>query len=150
MSIADQLLSSPKREALVADATRVLDDEVAGKRGLSGKVVKVAFRGVKSFKPGFVPHAIDDLLDEFVRRIEPFYDEWKSSGDSRTCRDYFVPVEAMSPMRYSLSPTSGQHAREPQPRIGLQQASSKGRQHVVDAMPRVGALIEARGRTLAR
>ena len=89
MSIAEQLLKSPHREALVADATTILDAEVAGKGGLSGKFVKLAFRGVKSFRPGFVPHAIDDLLDDFVRQVEPFYDEWKTSGDPGSCREYF-------------------------------------------------------------
>ena len=70
MAIAEQLLKSPNREALVADATTILDAEVAGKSGLSGKFVKVAFRGVKSVRPGFVPHAIDDLLNDFVHQIE--------------------------------------------------------------------------------
>ena len=143
MSIADQLLSSPKREALVADATRVLDDEVAGKRGLSGKVVKVAFRGVKSFKPGFVPHAIDDLLDEFVRRIEPFYDEWQSSGDSRACRDYFV-ARGGDVADALLAITDERAARSVNRSLvsAYNKLRPKGRQHVVDAMPRVGALIE--------
>ena len=90
MSIAEQLLESPYREALVADATVVLNSEVADKRGLSGKFVKAGFAMVKGFKPGFIPHAIDDLLGDFVRQIEPFYLRWKESGSSQSCSAYFV------------------------------------------------------------
>ena len=143
MAIAEQLLKSPNREALVADATIILDAEVAGKSGLSGKFVKVAFRGVKSVRPGFVPHAIDDLLNDFVRQIEPFYEEWKSSGDSRSCRDYFV-ARAVDVAEALLAITDGR-AKNSQNR-GLVKAYSKlrpkGREHVVAAMPRVGDLIQ--------
>jgi hypothetical protein len=143
MAIAEQLLKSPNREALVADATTILDAEVAGKSGLSGKFVKVAFRGVKSVRPGFVPHAIDDLLDDFVRQVEPFYEEWKSSGDSRSCRDYFV-ARGVEVAESLLAITDGR-ARSSQNR-GLVKAYNKlrpkGREHVVAAMPRVGDLIQ--------
>lgn len=142
MSIAEQLLKSPRREALVADATKVLDAEVAGKSGLSGKFVKVAFRGVKSFRPGFVPHAIEDLLDDFVHQIEPFYDQWKSSGDSRSCRDYFV--SRGGDVAEALLAITDQRARGSQNRRLVQAYNKlrpKGRDHVVAAMPRVGELI---------
>ena len=99
--------------------------------------------GVKSFKPGFVPHAIDDLLDEFVRRIEPFYDEWQSSGDSRACRDYFV-ARGGDVADALLAITDERAARSVNRSLvsAYNKLRPKGRQHVVDAMPRVGALIE--------
>ena len=143
MSIAEQLLKSPHREALVADATAILDTEVASKSGLSGKFVKLAFRGVKSFKPGFVPHAIDDLLDDFVRQIEPFYAEWKSSDDSRSCSQYFVARGGE--VAESLLAITDQRARGSVNKRLVQAYSKlrpKGREHVVAAMPRVGSLIQ--------
>jgi hypothetical protein len=143
MSIAEQLLKPPHREALVADATAVLDTEVASKSGLSGKFVKLAFRGVKSFKPGFVPHAIDDLLDDFVRQIEPFYEEWKSSGDSRSCSQYFVARSGE--VAESLLAITDQRARGSVNQRLVQAYNKlrpKGRDHVVSAMPRVGSLIQ--------
>lgn len=149
MSIAEQLLKSPHREALVADATVVLDTEVAAKSGFSGKFVKLAFRGVKSFRPGFVPHAIDDLLDDFVRQIEPFYVEWKSSGDSRSCSQYFV--SRGGDVAEALLAITDERARGSVNK-GLVQAYKKlrpkGREHVVAAMPRVGSLIQKHAEAL--
>lgn len=149
MSIAEQLLKPPHREALVADATAVLDTEVALKSGLSGKFVKLAFRGVKSFKPGFVPHAIDDLLDDFVRQIEPFYEEWKASDDSGSCSQYFVARSGE--VAESLLAITDQRARGSVNQRLVQAYNKlrpKGREHVVSAMPRVGSLIQKHAENL--
>lgn len=143
MSIAEQLLKSPNREALIADASSVLDAEVADKRGLSGKFVKGAFAVVKGFKPGFVPHAIDDLLEDFVRQVEPFYNDWKDSGDSRSCSDYFV-ANGGSVAEALLAITDDRAKKSVNKRLvkTYQKLRPKGREHVVAAMPRVGQLIE--------
>ena len=142
MSIAEQLLKSPQREALIADAAAVLNSEVADKRGLSGKLVKGAFAIVKGLKPGFVPHAIDDLLDDFVHRVEPFYSDWKESGSNGSCRDYFVAHG--SNVAEALLDITDQRARNSVNKRLVKtynRLRPKGREHVVAAMPRVGDLI---------
>ena len=143
MSISEQLLKSPQREALVADAAAVLDSEVSEKRGLSGKLVKGAFGLVKNRKPGFVPHAIDDLLDDFVHRVEPFYNDWKESGSSSSCRDYFVANG--NNVAEALLAITDDRARQSVNKWLVKTYNKlrpKGREHVVAAMPRVGELIE--------
>ena len=69
-----------KRRAIVEDAVRLLDAEVAGKRGFSGKAVKLAFRAVKGVSPGMIPMSIDALLDDFCDAVDPFWAECQSSG----------------------------------------------------------------------
>ncbi|MEE2828660.1 MAG: hypothetical protein VX498_05705 [Myxococcota bacterium] len=142
MSIAEQLLESPYREALVADATVVLNSEVADKRGLSGKFVKAGFAMVKGFKPGFIPHAIDDLLGDFVRQIEPFYLRWKESGSSQSCSAYFV---ANGPsVADALLAITDERAKRSVNRTLVKTYNKlrpKGKEHVISSMPRVGDLI---------
>ena len=98
---------------------------------------------MKSFRPGFVPHAIDDLLDDFVRQIEPFYDQWKSSEDSRNCSQYFVSrggdvAEAL----LAITDQRAQGSVNKRLVQAYNKLRPKGREHVVAAMPRVGELIE--------
>ena len=143
MSIAEQLLQPPRRDALVADAVKVLDSEVAGKSGLSGLAVKGAFKVVRGVRPGFIPQAIDDLLDPFVRRIEPFYDAWKSEGSGRSCKDYFV--SRGGDVADALLAITDERARNSPNRTLVktyQKLRPMGRTHVMDSMPRVGGLIE--------
>ena len=64
MSLAQKLLQDPqRRNALIKDATKVLEAEVASKSGMSGMAVKGVFKVIKNLQPGFIPKAIDDLLE---------------------------------------------------------------------------------------
>ena len=65
-----------ERGAVVDDCVRVLEEEVASKKGLSGFAVKGAFKVIGAVKPGFIRAVVSGLLDEFVAELEPFYAEW--------------------------------------------------------------------------
>ena len=71
-----------KRKAIVDDAAKLLDSEVADKRGFSGKAVKLGFRAVKGVSPGMIPMSIDALLDDFCVQVQPFWEEAQSKGVS--------------------------------------------------------------------
>lgn len=80
-SLKEQLGSGDKRVAVVADACRVLDAEVADKGGLSGLAIKGAYAIVQGIKPGFVRDVVDHLLDEFLDGIDPIYQEAVAKGE---------------------------------------------------------------------
>src|SRR5881394_769520 len=74
MSTLSEILLVPgNRSKVVVDAVRVIDEEVDSKGGLSGLAVKGAYALVKAVKPGFVSEAVDHMLDDFVKRLEPFW-----------------------------------------------------------------------------
>src|SRR3954467_4089229 len=74
MSTLSEILLVPgNRPKVVIDCVRVIDEEVDSKGGLTGLAVKGAYALVKAVKPGFVSGAVDGMLDDFVRRLEPFY-----------------------------------------------------------------------------
>jgi hypothetical protein len=64
-----------KRSALVDDAVKVLDQEVADKSGLTGIAIKGAYKLVQGIRPGFVRQVVDALLDDFLVALEPIYRE---------------------------------------------------------------------------
>ena len=74
------LCTGDNRAKVVQDAARLVEDEVASKKGLSGMAVKAAFKAVKKVKPGLIPETVDHLLEEFVGRMEPFMDKWEGAG----------------------------------------------------------------------
>lgn len=143
MSVAEKMLTPPVRQQVIAEATKVLNAEVADKRGLTGVAVKGAFKMVRGVKPGFVPQAIDDLLDDFVPKLLPFWETWKAEPGGKTCQQHFV-ANAGAVADSLLSITDGR-AKNSTNRV-LVKAYSKlrpmGRDHVMASMPRVGALIE--------
>ena len=138
------LTTEPERRAeLVRDAEKVLDAEVSDKRGLAGMAVKGTFKVVKNLQPGFVPRAVDDLLNDFVGALEPIWDRWAASDDTSSCKEYFV-ANAGDVADALLSITDGR--AENTKHKPLKKAYGKlrpmGKEHVIAAMPRVGALVE--------
>ncbi len=75
-----QIQAPGKREALISDAQKVLDEEVADKSGLSGMAIKTAFKVIKGVRPGFIRDVIDALLNDFLTKIEPVYQQALSQG----------------------------------------------------------------------
>ena len=64
-SLIDTIKDPAKRAAVLDDCVRLIDAEVAGKRGLTGVAVKAAFKSVKGLRPGMVRQSMDALLDDF-------------------------------------------------------------------------------------
>lgn len=69
-----------KRAAVVEDACKVLDLEVADKSGISGLAIKAGYKLIQGVKPGFVRQAVDDLLDDFLDALDPIFQEAVSAG----------------------------------------------------------------------
>ena len=62
----------------MADLQDFVDQEVAGKGGLSGGVIKTGYAAVKKVRPGIIRSAIDSMLDEFVAALEPYWAAYRS------------------------------------------------------------------------
>jgi len=83
MSTLVEVLADPARKpAVVRDAARILDEEVAAKRGLRGAAIKAGFKAFKKVKPGIVEDALTRLLPLFAPEIDPLWVEAEASGDA--------------------------------------------------------------------
>lgn len=74
-TLTEVLTDEKKKPLVVADSCALLDAEVDDKGGLSGLAIKAAYRAVKGIKPGFITHAVEDLLPEFAAALDPLYAE---------------------------------------------------------------------------
>ena len=81
-SLIETLSVDGKRPVLVRACCDLIDDEVARKSGLKGLAVKGGFKAIKAIKPGFIADVVDNLFDEFVAQLEPYFEAWclESSG----------------------------------------------------------------------
>ncbi|HET9959693.1 MAG TPA: hypothetical protein VFQ61_34610 [Polyangiaceae bacterium] len=79
-SLSEQLGAGSKREAVIDDALKVLDEEVADKGGLSGMAIKGAYKLVQGVRPGFLRQVVNSLLGDFLLALDPVYQEAKSKG----------------------------------------------------------------------
>ena len=79
-TLKEAICEPTKRPQVVRDTTRLVEDEVSSKSGLSGLAIKAGFKTVSAVKPGLVAEVVDSLLERFVDKMEPFYKEWVAGG----------------------------------------------------------------------
>lgn len=137
------LLDADRRDAVVTDLQTFIDQEVAGKSGLSGGVIKTGYAAVKKVKPGIIGAAVNGLLDDFVAEMEPFWAAYR--GQNLT--PGFGPYLAGRPQEVSqalLSVTDRRAERSSRGSITsvYNRLRPKGQDNVIEALPRLGALIE--------
>jgi hypothetical protein len=140
-SLVEILGVGDKRKAVIDDACRVLDAEVDSKSGLSGMAVKGAYKLVKGIKPGFIPLVVNDLLDEFLKALDPIYQE--AVEKKIAPRALFVS----NPGRVAemlLAVTDGRAVRAKNALIKktYDKLRPTAKNHVEAAVPRLGQMVE--------
>jgi len=145
-SLIEQIGGDGKRTQVIEDAVRVLDAEVAGKSGLGGMAVQGAYRVVKGVSPGFVTQVVDHLLDDFLRAVDPVYQEAVEKGVPPAT---YLVQNGPRVADGLLAVTDGRAQRSG--RAMLRKTYDKlrpsAKKHVEAAMPRIGELLERHAQT---
>jgi hypothetical protein len=134
------LLVPGTRPKVIADCNKLIEEEVDSKGGLTGLAVKAAFAVVKAVKPGFVTEAIDHMLDDFVKRLEPFWADAQAKNE---------PVGALMNARagevsdalLAISDERAARASNQTLKKAYEKLRPTGKKHVEAAVPRIGRLI---------
>jgi hypothetical protein len=140
-ALTDAIADKTRRRAVCDDGVRAIEAEVKSKRGLTGVAVKAGFRAVRSVRPGFVPMAMDHLLNDFAAQIDPFYDQWKDGGKG-TLRDYFIANDAkIANALLSITDNRAKNAKSRTVAKAYSKLRPKAVSHTAAAMPRVADLV---------
>lgn len=140
MGLAEALKDETKKSAIVADAVKLVDEEVASKSGISGFTVKKGYGAVKSIKPGFIQEAVERLLPDMAVKLEPFWDEGKKAGNARAHleKNRSQVADAM----LSVTDDKVERAKSGIVRSTYKMLRGSAKKNVEEAMPRVCGLLE--------
>jgi len=133
--------TDPKRQSVINDACKVLDEEVADKSGLSGLAIKAAFGVVKGVKPGFIREVVDALLNDFLAALDPLYQEATAKG---TAPGAYLTSNSSRVADALLSITDARAARSQQAVVKstYEKLRPSAKKQVEAAAPRLGALLD--------
>ena len=141
-ALQEILLAPDTKPDVVADCLTLIEQEVAGKSGISGTAVKLAYKTAKTFAKGYLRDTVDTLLPDFAAALEPFWADFNASGASGF-GDYLVKrgdevSEAL------LSVTDARAKTSERPVIIKAYGTVRGgaARHITAALPAVGALVE--------
>ncbi len=143
-SLESRLLKdATKRPRIVDDCVKLIDAEVDSKGGLSGLAIKGGYKVVQSMKPGFVRESMDHLLDDFVRRLEPFYAQHLAkNGDPKSFGTFLSskPAEVADAL-LGITDDKAKRAKNPGLKSAYEKLRPQAKKHVEEAVPRVGRTL---------
>ena len=133
--------SSPaKRQQVIDLAIPVIDAEVSDKGGISGMAIKAAYAMTKGLAPGMIVKILDNLMDDFLDALQPFYDESKQKGvDLRTMLDS-RRTEAANALLAITDERASKESGGPMKK-GYEKLRPTAEKHVEAAVPRLADLI---------
>lgn len=135
-------LLDPKHRTQVVDAlVRLADTEVAGKKGITGTMIKTAWAGARRAGEGHLRHAVDTLLPSVARTLDPYYAAKGATPFGAYLGD---PVRSGQVADELLAVADARAARVEGNPLGTVYRSLRGRarEHVVAALPGLGATLE--------
>ena len=139
--LQDTLTDAARRKLIIADCVTMIDEEVAGKGGISGLGIKAGYKVVKGVKPGFIPEVVDNLLDDFCKNLQPLADEAESKGTSVS--SFFVSNKSrVADALLAVTDGRAQKTKHGVVKSMYEKLRPTAKKNVEDAVPRVGTVIE--------
>lgn len=140
-TLAQYLTDPSKRDRVLDDCMRLVDEEVDSKGGLSGMGIKTAYAIVKKIKPGFVRNAMNAMLDDFAKNLDPLFQEHLAKGGSLV--DHFVGKKGtVAEALLSITDARAQRAGSGTAKSAYDKLRPTGKKHVEEAVPRLARMIE--------
>lgn len=143
-TLTKRLLGDPsRRPRILDDCVRLIDDEVASKGGLSGLAIKGGYKLVCAVKPGIIREAMDHLLDDFVGRLEPFWQAHVGGGGAPAAFGETLRRRApeVADALLGITDDRARRAKNATLKSAYEKLRPQGKKHVEEAIPRVGRTL---------
>ncbi|NOU33290.1 MAG: hypothetical protein HOO96_35785 [Polyangiaceae bacterium] len=140
-TLSDVLTSEAKKTEVVDACCELIDQEVSDKGGISGLAIKAGYGAVKGVKPGFVRKAVTDLIPEFAKALEPFYEDAKSQNKPIAA---FFEQNSSKVADALLTITDGKAQRSTSGVVKgtYEKLRGSAKKNVEAAVPRLGKMVE--------
>src|SRR6185295_12875175 len=144
MSLVDALTEESKKKDVVKDCCDLIDAEVKDKGGISGLAIKAGYGAVKGIKPGFIQHAVEDMLPEFAKALDPIYADAKSQN--KPVASFFeANTSRVADALLSITDAKAARAKSGVAKGAYDKLRGSAKKNVEQAVPRLGKLIEKYG-----
>jgi hypothetical protein len=78
-TLQELLLAPDVQPRVVADCQKLVEQELSAK-GIAATPLKVAYKAVTAFAPGYYQQTIEAMLPHIVEALEPFWADFSASG----------------------------------------------------------------------
>lgn len=141
-SLPDILLTDGAQQQLTKDCQALVEQELATKSGLSATALKVAYKAVTAFAPGYYQSTVESMVPDLLQKLQPFWADFHTEGGGQF-GDYLVK-RGDEVSEAVLTVTDGMALGSERPTVAKAYNAVRGGagKHIEAALPGVGALVE--------
>jgi hypothetical protein len=143
MATLQEMLLRPEVEPqVVSDTLALVDTELASKSGMSGAAIKVAFKAITAFAPGYYQETVRGMIPNMVYQLAPFWADFQVSG-SADFGDYLSKrgEEVSEALLAVTDEMAGRSGRAPVVKAYKAVRGGAGK-NIEAALPNLGAMIQ--------
>ena len=130
------------KAAIVKDAQAVVEAELAGKSGISAGAVKLAYKAVTSFAPGYYEETLNIMVPSMLEQLQPFWADFRTAGGG-SFGEYLVKRQDEVTPRLLLVTDDMANASEKAVVVKAYKTVRGGAsKHIEAALPALGGLVE--------
>jgi hypothetical protein len=145
-TLGELLGTGDTRQRVIDDSLRVLDAEVDDKGGLSGIAIKTAYKLVKGISPGFLRQVVDHLLDDFLKSLDPVYQEALQKNVAPRGYMQSNPGRVADSL-LAITDNRARGAKNQLVKSTYEKLRGQAKKHVEAAVPRLGELFDRHARS---
>jgi hypothetical protein len=143
MTLPEVLLSEDRRQAVVADCVKLIDAEVAKRKGVSGFAIKSGYKMAAKLDGGMmVPKAVNDLLPEFAEAFEPFHAEFREGSAQRFADWASGREDDLANALLGITDEKARHAKNAVLKKVYSKLRPMAQRNLAESIPAVNLLID--------
>ena len=140
-TLQEILLTPDTRPKVLTDCQALIEQQISEKSGVSGTALKLAYKAVTSFAPGYYSKTMDDLLPPIVDQLEPYWADFNASGGSEF-GDYLAKRgDEVSQALLSVTDAFAEQSGRPAIVKAYRAVRGSAAKNVEAALPHVGELV---------
>lgn len=141
-TLTDILLSDGAQKQVAADCQALVEQELSAKSGVSASALKVAYKVVTTFAPGYYQSTVESMVPDLLRRLQPFWADFHAAGGGQF-GDYLVTRgEEVSESVLGVTDDMANGSQRGVIVKAYSAVRGGAGKHIEAALPAVGALVE--------
>ncbi len=141
-NLLDLSANPATREAMVKDCQAMVEQELATKSGVSAGAVKLAYKAVTSFAPGYYAETVNIMVPSMLEQLQPFWTDFQVAGGG-SFGDYLAKrSEEVTPALLKVTDDMAGASERAAVVKAYKTVRGGAGKHIEAALPNVGALVE--------
>ena len=141
-TLHEMLLTPEVQPRVVADVQAMIEQELASKGGISGTAIKVAYKAVTAFAPGYYQETIAAMLPGMAYQLQPFWADFTASGGAEFGDYLSKRPEEVTEALLAVTDNMAQASARPTIVKAYKAVRGGASKHMEPALPNLGAMIQ--------